>query len=119
MRGAESRVTVDIDPKGGWTIRALRAYYALERAATQVDVRISSSGNGIHIIGWFTERLSDEQKERMRRNLGDDHNRVHLDTVRNRVGHMTQVLWTGKGDTRDAVDEDFDDIHDAIDFASM
>jgi hypothetical protein len=111
----ESRVTVDIDDHGpNWQLRAVRAYHGLVRAADSVETRVSSSGSGIHLIGWFDERLSADEKERLRRTLGDDSKRLELDEMRARHGHATNVLWTEKNGT-DGVDTDFDNVYDALD----
>jgi len=114
---AESRVTVDLDAPDARPIQAIRAYHALQQAAERVDVRISASGTGLHLVGYFTERLTDDQKARLRRDLGDDVKRLELDTLRRRHGHMTQVLWTEK-DGR-TVDTDYDDIYAALDHISI
>ena len=115
----ESRVTIDIDDHGrNWKLDAVRAYYGLKRAADSVEVRVSSSGSGIHLVGWFDERLSDDAKDRLRRTLGDDAKRVDLDEMRSRHGHATNVLWTSKAGS-DGVDTDFDGIHDALDHITI
>lgn len=115
MSSTESRVTVDIDDDAhDWQLRAIRAYHGLVRAAEKVEVRISSSGSGIHLVGWFDERLEDDAAEKLRRNLGDDAKRLELDAMRSRVGHATNVLWTEKAGS-DGVDTDFEDIYDALD----
>lgn len=108
-----SRVTVDIDSHfHDWQLRAIRAYYALKRAADDIEVRISASGEGIHLVGWFDGPLTQEQKSRLRRSLLDDTNRIDADAERGAVGHTTNVLWTEKGGEK--ADKDFDDIHDAL-----
>jgi hypothetical protein len=109
-----SRVTLDIDDDGAtWTLAATRAYHELSDAADSVEVRVSSSGSGIHLIGWFDDPLTDEQKDRLRRHLGDDKDRIMLDTMRRRVGHSTNVLWTNKGGDEPATG--FRDIYAALD----
>jgi hypothetical protein len=111
---SESRITVDIDDDAtDWEMDAVRAYYGLRRAASRVEVRISSSGSGIHLVGWFDERLDETQTDRLRRTLGDDSKRIELDGMRDRVGHATNVLWTRKSASAGA-DTDFDNIHDAL-----
>lgn len=116
---AESRLTVDIDDHGvDWMLDAVRAYYGLVRVADEVEVRISSSGSGIHLVGWFDDRLDSETKDTLRRTLGDDAKRIELDEMRSRQGHATNVLWTSKAGS-DGVDDDFDDIHDALAHISM
>ena len=115
MSARASRVTVDIDDKGStWELRAIRAYHGLLRAAAEVEVRVSSSGSGIHLIGWFDERLSSDAQDTLRRTLGDDSKRLELDEMRSRHGHATNVLWTEKYVT-DGVDTDFDNVYDALD----
>lgn len=93
------RVTVDIDSYHyDFELKAIRAYYNAQAAgAVDVDVRISSSGRGIHIIAWFSEILTHHQKMRLREALGDDPNRVRMDEIRGNAGHTTEVLWTQKG----------------------
>lgn len=111
---SESRLTVDIDDdRAGWEMDAVRAYYGLRRVATSVEVRISSSGSGIHLVGWFDEPLDADEATRLRHTLGDDGKRIELDGMRDRVGHATNVLWTRKS-ASDGVDTDFTDIHDAL-----
>lgn len=103
-----SRVTIDIDGYvDSFEMVAVRAYHNLDRIADEVEVRVSQSGEGIHLVGWFAERLDDDQKFTIRRNLGDDANRIKLDEMRGAVGHTTNVLWDDDGD--------FSDIYDALD----
>lgn len=115
----ESRVTVDIDDHGpNWQLSAVRAYHGLVRMADSVEVRISSSGSGIHLVGWFNDALGEQDAESIRRTLGDDSKRLELDAMRRRHGHATNVLWTEKNDT-DGIDDDFDDIYDALDHINI
>lgn len=116
MRGAESRVTLDLDSVDESPIQAIRAYHALQRAAEEVEVRISSGGRGLHLIGYFTERLDETAKERLRRSLGDDAKRLELDNLRGSAA-TSQVLWTEK-DGR-TVDTDFGDVYAALDYVQM
>jgi hypothetical protein len=109
-----SRVTLDIDGHiPNFELRAIRAWHALERVAAETSVSISASGTGLHLQGWFSERLSASEKERIRRNLGDDPNRIELDRVRGEVGHTTNVLWTQKDGQEP--DDDFETVYDALD----
>lgn len=111
-----SRVTVDIDPKGNWQLRAVRAYHNLAYVADEVEVSVSSSWSGIHLVGWFDELLADDEIERMRRSLADDGNRVWMDEVRGEVDHPTQVLWTAKGRRDNDAQEGFQSVYDALEF---
>ena len=117
VSGRESRVSVDLDAPEARPIQAIRAYHALQQAAERVDVRISASGTGLHLVGFFAQRLTDDQKERLRRDLGDDVKRIELDTLRRRHGQMTQVLWTEKNGR--SVDTDYDDIYAALDHIAL
>jgi len=109
----QSRVTIDIDVKTTrWSQNALQAYYGLARHADEVVCRVSSSGAGLHIIGWFDNRLDDEAKLRLRRNLCDDKKRIELDLMRQGEGHTTNVLWTDKSGSGTA--DTFPHIDDAI-----
>lgn len=117
--GAISPVTVDIDSYvPNWQLEAIRAAHnARDAGAVHVEVIISSSGFGIHLICWFDEWLSDTQKTRLRETLGDDPNRLHMDELRGRHHHTRQVLWTQKGDNE--VDDDFSSIWDALEAIEM
>lgn len=102
-----SRVTVDLDgyiPQ--FHLTAIRSYHTLKHIADEVEVRVSSSGTGIHLIGWFDEYVDDERKEKLRRHLSDDANRVRLDSERAEYGHTTNVLWEP--------DSEWDDIYGAL-----
>lgn len=111
-----SRVTIDIDSKEvAWRLRAVRAYYNLRDLADEVDVVISSSHEGLHLIGWFSEVLTDDDQERMRAALCDDPKRLAMDEVRHEMGHPTQVLWTEKSSREGSAIKDYADIHDALD----
>jgi len=117
FKRAESRVSLDLDQPDARPIQAIRAYHALDRAAERVDVRISASGAGLHLVGFFAERLTDDQKERLRRDLGDDVKRIELDTLRQRHGQMGNVLWTEKNGQ--PIDTDYGDIYAALDHISL
>lgn len=109
-----SRVTIDIDSyEDDWRMRAVRAYHELDHIAADVEVRISSSGEGLHLIGWFDDRLTDDEKTRLRHHLRDDQKRMELDELRGKVGHTTNVLWTRKAGGE--ADVDFTTVHDALD----
>lgn len=105
---------MDVDAHGDWELRAIRAWYALERCCEKTDVRISSSGRGLHLIGWTTDDLDLDDRLRIRRWLADDQNRVRMDAERGGIGHTTDVLWSAKSGSGEA-DEDYTDLWDALD----
>lgn len=109
-----SQVSIDIDSyEPGWQWTALRAFHnAKDAGAVQIDVQISSSGSGIHIIAWFPELLTDAETQVMRETFADDSNRVSMDEERGSVRHTRQVLWTWKGDNR--IDTDPEDVWHAL-----
>lgn len=92
------RVTVDVDGKwDGYERRALSAYHNLRAAgAVDIEVRVSSSHRGIHLIAWFDHRLGQEARMRIRETVGDDRNRVRMDHERGSHGHTTGVCWREK-----------------------
>jgi hypothetical protein len=125
--GYAGRVTVDIDGyTPGFETVATRAYYNLADAAAEVEVHISSSGEGIHLVGWFEDDLGLADRLKLRRYLSDDPNRIRIDIERARNGVYTGVLWSEKnantGPTRDdskatetgRKDRSFADIHAAL-----
>lgn len=118
MTANASRVTLDFDAYAPrWRFKALRAWYTLQRLAADVEVRVSSSGEGIHMIGWFDEELSEERKMELRMHLGDDPDRIRLDEQRGEWGHVTQVLWSSKGSGES--DADFERVQDALDYIEV
>jgi hypothetical protein len=112
-----SRVTLDIDAGPSFALRARKAYHGLRDAADEVEVRVSSSGEGLHLVGWFSDRLDDDQKERLRRTLGDDAKRIDMDEMPTwrRERSVNNVLWAEKG-TNDtaAISGEYDTLSDAL-----
>jgi hypothetical protein len=92
------RVTVDVDGTfPDYEQRALTAYYNLRASGAEaVEVRVSSSHEGIHLIAWYDERLGREARLRIRESVADDYNRVRMDHERGRHGHTTGVCWREK-----------------------
>jgi len=123
------RVTVDVDGYvGGFELTAIRAYYNLARIAEHVEVHISSSGEGVHLVGWLSERCDFPSRLKLRRQLCDDQNRIQFDLERFMNGIYTDVLWTQKDrehspenapEERPGKDRSFDDIHRALDHIRM
>lgn len=109
------RVTVDIDGYvPNWRLTAIRSYYNLSRLADDVEVHISSSGRGLHLIGWFRDEQDFPTRLRLRRSLNDDPNRIKMDLERYMNDVYTGVLWSEKSDRESVKDRSFGDIHDAI-----
>ena len=123
------RVTVDVDGYvSGFELTATRAYYNLARRADEVEVHVSSSGEGVHLVGWFREHIDFPTRLKMRRALCDDQNRIQFDLERFMNGIYTDVLWTQKDrehspenapEERPGKDRSFSDIHDALDHIKM
>lgn len=113
-REHRARVTVDLDgyaPR--FRYKALSAYHALERWADDVEVAVSSSGNGLHLVGWFLEPLEFAEEVRLRRLLGDDPKRVEIDIERALNGIYTGVLWSEKPESG-SKQRGFADVYDAL-----
>ena len=127
MSDYNGRVTVDIDGYApAFETRATRAYYNLKDLAADVEVHISSSGEGVHLVGWFEREIPLAEQLELRRTLLDDPNRIQIDIERAKNGVYTGVLWSEKhsntGPTRESEkatesgrkDRSFRDIHDAL-----
>lgn len=118
MTGPEyqGRVTVDLDgyaPR--MRLRAIQAYHALDRAAERVAVAVSSSGEGLHLVGYFAEPVTFGERIKLRRTLGDDPKRIQIDIERALNGVYTGVLWSEKSESGEKVRE-FADVYDALDW---
>ena len=115
----EARITVDLDGKDythyGFRLRATRCWYNLRHIADYVDVHVSSSGNGLHIVAWFEEDLAFHEQIHLRRGSGDDDRRVDMDCQRWLEGLYTDVLFCDKDDRPQVKDRRFRDVHDALD----
>ncbi len=111
------RVTIDLDGYADrFRFKAIRAYHALQRRAERVEVSISSSGEGLHLVAWFDRSLSFAEKLNIRRELGDDGKRIQIDRERARHGVYTGVLWSRKSSNPGGrKDRDFADVYAALD----
>lgn len=131
MNGYYSRLTIDIDGYYDGTrttgedfrLRAVRSYYNLQQVADRVDVGVSSSGEGIHMMAFFDDiddPMAQEELTRLRRMHGDDWKRSALDEVRMEEGAVHDVLWTEKG-ARDGAEADWsgEGIWDALDIVEV
>lgn len=110
-----SRVTIDIDSHVPATrVRVLRAVYGLRDAgAAEVDIAVSSSGEGYHIVGWFDEYLDPEAKRTLRKDLNDDGNRERMDEQRGPRGLPENTMWTEK-DGNEGERQTFTTVEDAL-----
>lgn len=93
------RITLDLDYyEWNFGLKALRAYYGLQRLdfVDEVVVHISTSGRGLHIEAHLSELLTDERRSVIRRSLHDDSKRTHLDEQRMAVGHAGDIYWSEK-----------------------
>jgi len=115
MSRHRGRVTLDFDGYADrMRLRAIEAYHALDRFADDVDVAISSGGEGLHIVGWFEQPLTFAEKIKLRRTLGDDSNRIKIDIERAMNDVYTGVLWSSKSDGG-TKQRGFADVYDALD----
>lgn len=115
-----SRVTVDLDDHGDLELRAVRAYHYLLDAADGVDVHVSSSGEGIHLVGYFRRSLSFAERIRHRRQAGDDPRRVDMEVQRWHNGLDVDVIFSqkdtaGAGDDLATKERRYADVWDALD----
>jgi len=113
------RVTLDLDPKPGFRLRAVRAWHHFQREAEHVDLWVSSSDTGLHFVAWYEGPLSPVEKIKIRESLGDDPNRIKMDVQRLKRGHPIGTLWdvkTGRDGEVRRSDRDFSDVYAALDY---
>ena len=112
------RITVDLDAKdysrNQFRLRATRAYSQLADDADEVEVHVSSSGLGLHLVAWFEDPLEFHEEIALRRQHGDDPRRVDMDIKRWFQGLYTGVLFEEKGDKEK--ERRFSGIFDALDW---
>jgi len=107
-------ITMDFDKGSELRQRAVRAYQYFERNADAVEIRISSSGEGLHIIGKYDALLDDETMVRIRNQLEDDTHRIQMDEQRIEHDLPAQVLWDDKHGRDGTADRDFTDLWSAL-----
>lgn len=111
----QGRVTLDFDGYADqMRYHAIRAYHALDQQAAEVEIAISSSGGGLHMVGWFERSLSFGDRIKLRRSLGGDQKRIEIDIERAMHGICTGVLWSEK-DKSGEKQRGFRDVYDALD----
>jgi hypothetical protein len=93
MRSGQYRVTLDLDD--ATPLDAARGYYGLKDAgADDVEIRVSSSGDGFHVRAWFSGPRDPDVVEDLRFQYGDHAKRVLLD--RTHDVKPPQMLFTYK-----------------------
>jgi len=90
----ERRVTCDLDD--AVPVDLYRAVYGLRSAgAYDVEVRVSASGDGAHVRGWFRdEDVTADEVEQLRLAHGDHPRRADMDRTHNAKPH--QILFSRK-----------------------
>lgn len=110
------RFTVDLDDKGDLESTAVRAWYYLRRVG-DVDVHVSSSGGGLHMVCYLSESMPFAEKIEHRRTAGDDARRVDMEIQRWHAGLQVDVLFCDKDGVESVQNKDrrFRDVWDALD----
>lgn len=96
LRG--KRITIDIDPPAVKT-KTSKALILLKRYGfnKDIEVRISPSGKGRHVVAWSETGLPIHELMMLRRICGDDPVRIYLDTKSFRHNiRQRQVLFSTK-----------------------
>lgn len=92
--GETRRITIDLDKPSRLDI--YRVWYnALQYRPESIYGRISSGGEGIHLIITLPQPLPYEEMIAARRHLCDDPARIHYDETRP-IGKPSQILFTAK-----------------------
>lgn len=112
------RFTVDLDDHGDLEARAVRSYHHLRDVADAVDVHVSSSGTGLHMIAYLAEPMPFHKKIEHRRAAGDDPRRIDMEIQRWHAGLEVDVVFSQKDgvDGVEAKERRFRDVWDALDF---
>jgi DNA primase len=93
----DSRITVDLDDKGhDFELAAIKAYQYLLDVADAVDIHVSSSGEGLHLIAYFERPVPFHQQIAHRRAAGDDTRRIAMEIQRWHAGLDVDVLFQQK-----------------------
>lgn len=116
----ESRLTIDLDAKefspSAFRLKAIRSWHNLQDMGADVDVHVSSSGKGLHLVAWFREPLRFHEQVAIRREAGDDPRRTWMDCQRWLNGLYTDVLFEDKDRREFSKERRFSTIYDALDF---
>lgn len=89
------RLTIDIDNRKDLKKVVNRINTFFDNRKMIDEIWLSSSGRGYHII-IYGLKITFEQCLELRKFFGDDKLRVYIDSIRDKVGHATQVLFTTK-----------------------
>lgn len=89
------RITIDLDKKSDLrkTLIKINSYFNKPMVD---EIWLSSSKRGYHLIISHLN-ITFETSLFLRRIFNDDIKRIYIDTLRDKVGHATQVLFTSKG----------------------
>jgi hypothetical protein len=112
------RLTVDLDDHGRLEQRAIRAWYYLLDVCDGLDVHVSSSGEGLHLVGYLKEEMPFHEKVRHRRAAGDDPRRVDMEIQRWHAGLEVGVVFQCKdseGESQVSKERRYRDVYDALD----
>lgn len=114
------RITVDLDDKGDLETTAVKSWYYLQRVADAVDCHVSSSGRGLHLIGYLKQPMAFAEKIKHRRAAGDDPRRVDMEIQRWHAGLTVDVVFSDKDgvDGVESKDKRFRDVWDALDYVT-
>lgn len=115
----KGRVTIDLDGKDypwpQFRLKAISIWHNLDDVCTDVECHVSSSGKGLHFVGWLDEELPFYEEVALRRLHGDDPRRIDMDIQRWRQGLYTGVLFEEKSDREHGKERRFVDVYDALD----
>lgn len=119
MSDRQGRITVDLDAKEysatQFRFKATQIWHNLEGITVDLEVHVSSSGKGLHFVGWFDEKLPFHEEVALRRQHGDDPRRVDMDVKRWLNGLYTGVLFEEKSNRAHGKERRFKDVYDALD----
>lgn len=87
-------ITIDLDYPDKFEL--LKTYYNMRHFFGNVKFRKSST-KGYHFVS-KVDSVADEEILRLRTLLGDDLNRIRMDTIRSGKMVDRNVLWDSKGD---------------------
>lgn len=113
------RFTVDLDDHGNLEALAVRSWYYLQRVADAVDIHVSSSGGGLHLVAYLERPMPFHKKIEHRRAAGDDARRIDMEIQRWHAGLEVDVIFSQKdgkpGEGAKVKDRRFRDVWDALD----